>query len=109
MNELILKIKKIAADNEAGFTIRIPNCEFVKSGYVVAMLETQNSFGEEGLLKVVEKANETTHIMGGWNEEGLFYWDAVYVIPDRETAIRIGKENQQIAIFHIETAELIYL
>jgi hypothetical protein len=107
--EMINKINAIAAANPEGFTIAIPTCEFVQSGYVIAMFETQNSFGDEGLNKVIAKATVTTGIMGGWNEDGLFYWDAVYIIHDRNEAIRIGRENQQIAIFHLDSKDLIYL
>lgn len=109
MQDLIQKIKEIASQNELGFTITLPNCEFVTSGYVVAMIETQNSFGDAGLQAVIAKSSATTGVMGGWSEDGLFYWDAVYLIKDRETAIKIGKENEQIAIYNIENNELIYL
>ncbi|WP_353719767.1 hypothetical protein [Dyadobacter sp. 676] len=109
MENLILKIKEIAAENELGFTITLPDCEFVKSGYVVAMQETQNSFGDEGLRKVIKMASETTGIMGGWNDDGLFYWDAVYILQDRGRAIELGKANEQIAIYNIENQELIFL
>lgn len=51
MEALIRRIKEIAAENELGFTITLPDCEFVTSGYVVAMLDTQNSFGDEGLRR----------------------------------------------------------
>jgi len=109
MENLIQKIKEIASQNELGFTITLPACEFVKSGYVVAMIETQNSFGDEGLATVIAKATETTGVMGGWAEDGLFYWDAVYLITDRETAIKVAKENEQIALYNIENNELIYI
>ena len=109
MESLIRRIKEIAAENELGFTITLPDCEFVTSGYVVAMLETQNSFGDEGLKRVIEMASDTTGIMGGWNDDGLFYWDAVYIIHDRERAIELGKANEQIAIYHIENNDVILI
>lgn len=109
MQDLIKRVKEIASQNELGFTITLPNCEFVTSGYVVAMIETQNSFGDAGLQAVIAKSSETTGVMGGWSEDGLFYWDAVYILRDRAEAIRIGLENEQIAIYNIENNELIYL
>jgi hypothetical protein len=109
MESVIQKIKEIASENEPGFTITLPDCAFVTSGYVVAMLETQNSFGDEGLRKVIIKASATTGIMGGWNDDGLFYWDAVYILHDRERAIELGKINEQIAIYNIENQELIFI
>lgn len=109
MSTLIATIKAIATQNPEGFTITLPACEFVTSGYVIAMAETQNSFGDEGLNRVIEKANVTTGVMGGWAEDTLFYWDAVYIVHDRETAIELGRQNEQIAIYHLESNELIYL
>jgi hypothetical protein len=109
MENLIQKIKEIAANNELGFTITLPACEFVKSGYVVAMLETQNSFGDEGLAAVIAKSTATTGVMGGWSEGGLFYWDAVYLLTERAAAIELGRQNEQIAIYNIENNELIYI
>ena len=109
MESLIRRIKEIAAENEFGFTITLPNCEYVTSGYVVAMMETQNSFGDEGLRRVIEMASDTTGIMGGWNDDGLFYWDAVYIVHDRELAIVLGKANEQIAIYHIENDDVILI
>lgn len=109
MESLVRRIKDIAAENELGFTITLPDCQFVTSGYVIAMLETQNSFGDEGLRKVIAKASDTTGIMGGWNDDGLFYWDAVYIVHDRERAIELGKANKQIAIYHIENDDVILI
>lgn len=109
MEALIRRIKDIAAENALGFTITLPDCEFVTSGYVIAMLETQNSFGDEGLRRVIELASDTTGIMGGWNDDGLFYWDAVYIVHDRERAIELGKANEQIAIYHIENEDVILI
>ncbi|SDF41403.1 hypothetical protein SAMN04487996_110238 [Dyadobacter soli] len=109
MESLIQRIKEIAAANALGFTITLPDCEYVTSGYVVAMLETQNSFGDEGLRRVIEMASDTTGIMGGWNNDGLFYWDAVYIIQDRKRAIELGKANEQIAIYHIENDDVILI
>lgn len=106
---MIEKIKQIAEENPDGFTIFTTTLEHVKSGWVVAMKETQNSFGDEGLKRVLEVAEKSTKTLGGWKEGKLFYFDAVHVLQDREEAIRIGKENEQIAIYHLETGTLIYL
>ena len=39
------------------------------SGYVAAYLETQNCFGDAGLMKVLEHAEKHEHIVGGWQNE----------------------------------------
>ncbi len=104
MNTIIAKIKKIAAQNSDGFTILLPTLEHAKRGWVVALAETQDSFGDEGLEKVLRIAQLKQTALGGWEHKGKFYWDAVLLIPDRETAERLGRENGQIGIFNIETA-----
>lgn len=104
MNEIIAKIKKIAAQNPDGFTILLPTLEHAKRGWVVALAETQDSFGDKGLEKVLRVAKERGAAIGGWDHKGKFYWDAVLLIPDKETAVKMGRENEQIGIFNIETA-----
>ncbi|MDR0844794.1 MAG: hypothetical protein LBN71_06200, partial [Tannerella sp.] len=69
MTNLFEAIKAIAYENPAGFTVKIPEMEFVTSGYVAAYLETQNCFGDAGLMKVLEHAGKHENIVGGWQNE----------------------------------------
>lgn len=107
----LIKIKEIAKSNPEGFTIRLPKLEEVTAGIVVAYLETQNCFDDEGLKKVVQHAEQHDNVMGGWlNEENnRYYFDSCKVFTDRIEAIRFGKENQQIAIFDLDNLEIIKL
>lgn len=109
MKDLITEIKQIAKENPQGFTISIKTLQHVKKGWVVALLETQNSFGDEGLEKVIEVAKQTSFVVGGWKEGKFYYYDAVEIFEDKEEAIQAGRLNKQIAIYNIETATLIYL
>lgn len=52
--------------------------------------------------------NHNTHI-GGWRENGKYYFDASIIVQDKEEAIRIGKKNEQIAIYDFQAGEPIYL
>lgn len=106
---MIEKIKQIANENPDGFTIFTTTLNHVSSGWVVALKETQNSFGDEGLKKCLDHAKRTTKTMGGWKEGELFYWDCVMIIDSEAEAIRLGKENEQIAIYHLDTGSLRYL
>lgn len=109
MKDLIKNIKEIANKNPQGFTISLPTLEHVKTGWVVALKETQNSFGDVGLEKVLTMSLTTSNQLGGWKEGKDFYWDTVINLESKEEAIKVGIENEQIAIYHIETATLIYL
>ena len=95
----------ITAENADGFTVDANTLQPITKGYAVAMAETQNSFNAEGLARVIEFVNGSTvaNAFGGWldRETGLFYWDAVTVVEDLETARAIAKRNKQIAFFDL--------
>lgn len=112
MKATIKTIAAIAAMNAAGFTINAETLQPVTSGYAVAIRETQNSFGNEGIASVLDaiKAGKANAI-GGWYDEqsGLYYYDATLIVHDREQAIRLGIENDQLAIFDLNTMQEIRL
>jgi fructokinase len=103
MTNLFQAIKKIAEQNPDGFTVKIPDLTALKTGYVVACIETQNCFGDEGLRKVLKHALEHEGIVGGWKnvENRLFYYDNSSVFDNLEDAIRFAIENKQIAFFDL--------
>lgn len=121
---IIALVAAVAAQNPEGFTINAANLQPVAHGYAVALAETQNSFGNEGLAKVVAVIdrikNEAAKIdldatdrlaFGGWYdlESGLYYYDATLIIKDRQEAIELGRKNGQIAIFDLDNLEEIRL
>lgn len=110
-NIIMKKIKDFANKHPEGFTIDPVTLKTPESGYAVAMLETQGSFGSDGLKKALEKAIENGDFLGGWldTESGLFYYDWVKVIDDRAEAMKAGRENLQIAIFDLSTGTEIRL
>lgn len=107
MNASIKLIAAIAAMNAAGFTINAETLQPVtSSGYAVAIRDTQNSFGNAGIANVLKavKAGKANAI-GGWydDQSGLYYYDATLVVNDLEKAIQLGIENEQLAIFDLNT------
>ena len=84
------------------------------SGYCVALAATQNSHGAEGLARVLDLIQSGTtraEYVGGWldHETGLYYYDATIVVPTLADAIELGRLNNQIAIFCLDTMEEIRL
>ena len=119
-NLVIAKVAAIAALNPSGFTVDAATVQPVTAGYAVAMKQTQNSFGTEGLAKVantIEEIQASGNLdgrilaFGGWYEaeSGLFYYDATVIYQDREKAIEAGRANEQIAIFDLSNLEEIRL
>jgi len=107
--ELIKQLQAIAQENPSGFTVSLPSLQFITRGWVVAKKETQNSFGLEGLNKALEVALKTSKTIGGWQDEELFYWDAVMVFNNEDEATQASIENEQLAIYNIETNYLKWL
>lgn len=105
MTHLFEAIKLIAKKNPEGFTIRVPSLEWVLDGYIAAYSETQNSFGDEGLKKVLEHALQHDKIVGGWRNEQnkQFYFDSDKQFTSKEEAIAFGRKHKQIAIFDLQT------
>lgn len=111
MKYLIEAIKEIARKNPDGFTVELETLNPVTRGISVAYLETQDSFGDEGLKKVLLHSQQHDGYVGGWlNEEnGKFYFDSIKIFHDKSEAVRFGIENEQIAIFDITNLKLIKL
>ena len=105
MIHLFEAIKQIAKKNPEGFTVRIPSLEWVLEGYIAAYSETQNCFGDEGLMKVLKHAGTHDKIVGGWlnKENKQFYFDSDKQFFSKEKAIEFGQKHKQIAIFDLQT------
>lgn len=105
------KVKQIAEANKDGFTISLLDFQTPKKGYCVAMKMTQDSFGDEGLKRVIEVAMQSTYVVGGWyeSESKRFYYDCVMIVEDLQTALSLGRANEQLAIFDIGNANVIEL
>lgn len=106
---IVEKLLELADEYPNGFTVYTTNLEPVKRGWVVAMKETQNCFGSAGLQKALDVALSTSQIVGGWKEKEKYYWDAVLVFNDEDEATKAGIENEQIAIYNLETNYLKFL
>ncbi len=119
-NLVISSVAAIAVMSPEGFTVNAANLQPVTTGFAVAMKQTQNSFGAEGLAKVANVIEELqasgnldgrTLAFGGWydSESGLYYYDATVIFQDRAEAIEAGRANDQIAIFDLANLEEIRL
>ena len=70
LKRLLIAIAVLAASHPKGFTYNIQGGCFQTTGYAVAMAATQNSFGEDGLMKVVEYAmKHNIECIGGWYDK----------------------------------------
>lgn len=110
---LVAALATIAAANPAGYTVDARTLEPLTSGYAVAVAATQNSFGPEGLQRVIEYAGTHNEIaaFGGWLDEksGRYYYDAVVVCQDLTDAMELARVNEQIAFFDLNNTKEVRL
>ena len=106
-------LQTVAATFPDGFTCDKNTFQPITKGFAVAVAETQNSFDNVGAAKVAAYvcSHDEINAVGGWfnTDNKKYYYDAVIVVNDLETAKRIGRENKQIAIFNLNTLEEIRL
>ena len=110
---VLIALATIAMNNKDGFTVNAANLQPVKTGYAVAVADTQNSFGLKGLANVVKYVSEHPEVnaFGGWynSENNMYYFDATVIVDDLKTAQELGRANKQIAIFDLANLKEIRL
>ena len=103
--KILVALAAIAIANKDGFTVNAANLQPVKSGYAVAVAETQNSFGLEGLANVIKYVSEHPEInaFGGWynKENNMYYFDATVIVEDLAAALDLGRMHKQIAFYDL--------
>lgn len=102
---VLIALTTIAMNNKDGFTVDAATLQPVKTGYAVAIADTQNSFGLEGLANVVKYVSDHPEInaFGGWynSQNNMYYFDATVIVEDLAAALELGRINLQIAIFDL--------
>lgn len=105
--KVLAALAVIAAQNPEGYTVDAQTLQPVTSGYAVALAATQNNFGPEGLNRVVNyvAAHNDVNAFGGWmdRETGLYYYDATAIVNDLDVALALARENDQLAVFDLNT------
>lgn len=111
MDKLFEAIKAIAESDPEGFTVDLTTLKRVTSGISVAYLETQDSFDDEGLRRVLNHAMTHDKKVGGWlnDENEKFYYDSIKIFTNLDEALQFAKENRQLAIFDLTNLKLIKL
>ena len=110
---VLIAIAAIATTNKEGFTVNAATLQPATTGYAVAVADTQNSFGFDGLENVVQYVSEHPEVnaFGGWynSENNMYYFDATVIVNDLEAAKELGRINNQIAIFDLANLKEIRL
>jgi len=106
-------LQTLGATFPGGFTCDKNTFQPITKGYCVAVAETQNSFDNAGAAKVAAYvcSHKNVNAVGGWfnTDNKKYYYDAIIVVNDLKTALKLGKLNKQIAIFDLNNMQEIRL
>lgn len=105
MQKAFLRIHEITLDLP-DVTIGVVDFEIVKKGWVVKIKGQQNFEGKEGMHKAFILARKTTRTISGWKSGKAELWDVVEIFDNEDEATEAGKQNEQMAIYQIETGRL---
>lgn len=120
-NLIISALASIAVQNPEGYTVNAATLQPITSGYSVGLAVTQDSFGADGLAKVVDviakmqNQGEASYFeglaFGGWydSKSGRYYYDASVIVKDRAEALELARVNGQLAIYDLDNLEEIRL
>lgn len=110
LSTLFAEVKPIAGANPFGFTVD-KNLQPITKGFSVASALTQDSFGDEGLARVLaivfKQPFENFAGAGGWlnTDNGEYYYDAVKVFKNEQVAKAYAQTEKQLAIFDLSAKE----
>ena len=101
MKNSVTQISNLLISNPYGFTLNLNTRKLVSKGFAIADLNTQNNTNIDKAIKYCK--NNDIACVGGWidYETNKTYIDAVHIVNDIETAIKLGRINKQIAIYDI--------
>lgn len=110
----INKILEASRQNPEGFTFDLYTNDLLKIdyGYVVAIIDTQDSHVSANIPSVLRAARKhNLHLVGGWwdEKEEKYYYDACAWFEDFSEAVAFAKANNQKAIYDCEEKVVIDL
>lgn len=107
--QLFTALTAIATTNTDGYTVNAKTLQQITIGYAVAVAETQNSFGPEGLAKVIQYVQDHPEVdaFGGWynSEDRQYYYDATIIVPTKSEAIELARINKQLAFYCLDNGK----
>lgn len=110
------KIKELAIRN-GGFSLNSDGIS-PTTGYMISCKDLYkinlSELTPDKLNDAIKEATKINGYIGGWldtetNDKDNFYLDISINIQDKNKAIELAKQNNQLAIYDIATGESIYL
>lgn len=89
-----------------------------KNGYMVSLANSEQTFDINTDLNILEKAiteyqakiaNKRNYYIGLWVDDNLIYLDISKHYTSKNQAVKVGIDNEQLAIYDIKNQSSIYL
>jgi len=109
MEKVFLKLREMIIEFPDGSVFGIGRLEHIKEGWVVRVKDAVNFEGAEGMLEAIKIASQTTMTVAGSKDGDVELWDVVEVFENEDDATEAGIQNEQMAIYQIETGRLKWL
>ena len=111
--ETALKLARRIMKMDGGATLDSSGTDYVGSGYVVATVNNElildKNFNQLTTAIKQQLFIQQDEFLDVWCFGGNIYLDLVNVYQSKEEAIRIGRENNQLAIFDLKESKEIFL
>ena len=108
-------IKKVVLENPTGFSVD-NSMQNIESGYAVSFDKKTEVSTKRVTLKVIDRylkkrPEKDNVIYGGWYNEKdeKYYLDYSMRVVNKQEALKIARENKQLAIFDLNKKRAIYV
>ena len=99
----------------AGFTVDLFGDTYNGKGYAVSLPGNETKVIESdldlsrfaSLLAEYAPKLGSNKYLGAWLDQGVFYFDVSEIVPDKDTAIKLGKARNQLAVFSFDSFQSI--
>ena len=109
MKKAFFRLRTIAIEFPSGVIFGIAELEPIRSGWVVKIKGFTDFEGEDGMEQAIGIASQTTQKIAGWLDGEVELWDVIEVFDREDEATQAGIENQNLAIYHLDTGKLKWL
>lgn len=109
------KLKEMIIENEGLTLTSEGEIASLKNGFMVSLYGYEKVIKDIKYLELAQvksylkKAKKLNAFVGFWIDEGKIYLDISVNVGDKKEALRIAKENKQLAIFDCSDMETIRL
>jgi len=94
---------------ESGYSVSIEDKYKLSENDTYQLLCNATVEDYQRLDEIIDEAVELGHMLGFWVNKGRLYIDWIDVLDNKQKAIRIGKENNQLAIYDLNNKKEIFL